>query len=257
MTSLHPSRAAGPASHRTPPQARPVAAAALLLGGGGAAALLAPDGGTAAGWSAAGYRRTVRAFADLPAAVPALATELGLLVLGAVWLLCWWRARGRSRAAVAGVLLAGAGTVVAYGLSEVLKTAFDEQRPCRALGGVPAQVAAECPPPGDWSFPSNHATLAAALAVGLAVLHPRVAALVLPVGVATAAGRVAAGVHYPHDVLAGAVLGAVVVAALLVCARPAAARAVGALAGVPLFGPLLLSPSVEPGRPNAASDGRG
>jgi membrane-associated phospholipid phosphatase len=44
-----------------------------------------------------------------------------------------------------------------------------------------------------------------------------------------ALARTAAGVHYPHDVLAGAALGATLVAATLLLANPLATRAVGVL----------------------------
>ncbi|XPR82345.1 phosphatase PAP2 family protein [Streptomyces prasinus] len=88
---------------------------------------------------------------------------------------------------------------------------MDEERPCRALRtGV--DLVAECPGAGDWSFPSNHATLAAGLAVGLAVLWPRLAAITLPLAGVVALLRVLVGVHYPHDVLGGAVVAAVLLA---------------------------------------------
>lgn len=78
---------------------------------------------------------------------------------------------------------------------------------------------------GDWSFPSNHATLAAGLAVGLAVLRPRLGMVTLPLAGAAALLRVLVGVHYPHDVLAGAALGGAVVAAVLLALLPLAQRA--------------------------------
>jgi undecaprenyl-diphosphatase len=65
------------------------------------------------------------------------------------------------------------------------------------------------------SFPSGHATTSFACAVTLAAFTPRYAA---PVLYALAAGiaysRVYVGVHYPLDVLAGAVLGILVARAL-------------------------------------------
>ncbi len=76
------------------------------------------------------------------------------------------------------------------------------------------------PRSGGWSFPSDHATLAAGPAVGLAVLWPRLAAITLPLAGAVALLRVLVGVHYPHDVLAGALLGGAVVAAVLLAFMP-------------------------------------
>ncbi|MEV0282752.1 phosphatase PAP2 family protein [Kribbella sp. NPDC050820] len=149
-----------------------------------------------------------------------LLVALGLLLLRVAF-------HYRDARTVAGVLLTGIGTVVAYGLSEALKLVVDEERPCRAVPG--AEVIAHCPAAGDWSFPSNHATLAAGLAIGIALLRPRLAALALPLAAGVALARVAAGVHYPHDVAAGTVLGATLVAALLLIATPLTTRMAGLL----------------------------
>jgi undecaprenyl-diphosphatase len=155
--------------------------------------------------------------------------EATLVILG--MLLAWtaWTALRRADAhGVAGSVLTGIGTVVAYAASEALKLVVDEERPCRAVRTLFEPVA-ECPAPGDWSFPSNHATLAAALAVGLALLRPRLAAVTLPLAGAAALLRVLVGVHYPHDVLAGAVLGGAVAAASLLAFLPLARRAASRL----------------------------
>ncbi|MES4901377.1 MULTISPECIES: phosphatase PAP2 family protein [unclassified Streptomyces] len=203
---------------------------ALLLlypGGLGKAGPVEVTGGA----SVAVYRTVNDMVADGPSGTGALLdlTADGLLVvLGG--LLAWvgWEAvRRRSARGVAGVVLVGVGTGVAYAVSEALKLVVDEERPCRAVSGV--EAVADCPAVGDWSFPSNHATLAAGLAVGLAVLRPRLAAVALPLGAAVAVARVAAGVHYPHDVLAGAALGAAVVTAAVWSAAPPVTRAVAVL----------------------------
>ncbi|MEV6575673.1 phosphatase PAP2 family protein [Streptomyces sp. NPDC051577] len=155
------------------------------------------------------------------------AGEGTLLFLGL--LLAWvgWTAlRRRDVSGLAGVAVTAAGTVVAYGLSEAIKLLVDEERPCRALPGVAAL--APCPEPGDWSFPSNHATLAIALAVGVTLARPRLATLVLPVAGAAALLRVLVGVHYPHDVLAATVLGATAVVTVRLLVQPIAVRAVSA-----------------------------
>ncbi|MGW0396447.1 phosphatase PAP2 family protein [Streptomyces sp. NPDC003002] len=210
--------------------------------GAGAVVWLTPGGGpghvgpvhvTTESVSVSVYRALTTAVTDGPSwtrAALEAASEGTLLALGLLLLWVGWTAlRRRDRRSVAGVALVGVATVVAYALSEALKLLIDEERPCRSVPGAPALAA--CPEPGDWSFPSNHATLAVALAVGVTLLWPRLAALALPLATAGALLRVLLGVHYPHDVLAGAALGASVVAALWLAALPAAVRAGSALTG--------------------------
>jgi len=115
---------------------------------------------------------------------------------------------------VSGLVLVGAGSVLAYLGSEAVKLAVDEERPCRALGEPQTWV--PCPPTGDWSFPSNHATVAGALAAGVIMLAPRLARVAVPAALAVAVLRVVAGVHYPHDVLAGLLFGAAVTVSVMV-----------------------------------------
>lgn len=57
------------------------------------------------------------------------------------------------------------------------------------------------------SFPSAHATFAFALAFGIALHNKRWGKFLLVLAAFVALGRVAAGVHYPSDVLGGAVVG--------------------------------------------------
>lgn len=171
------------------------------------------------GESASAFRAVNGVVADAPGWVGSLVEHAGdglLVVLGL--LLVWTGFRYRDARTLAGVLLTGVGTLAACGLSEALKLVVDEERPCRVVSGV--EMIAHCPAMGDWSFPSNHATLAAGLAVGIAMLRPRLAAIALPLAVGVLLARVAAGVHYPHDVAAGAALGATLVAALLLMANP-------------------------------------
>lgn len=73
----------------------------------------------------------------------------------------------------------------------------------------------------DPSFPSDHAAAAFAIAVAVFAFSRRAGGALLAVAVLIAVSRVALGVHYPVDVLAGAAVGAV--SALLVV-RPCAPR---------------------------------
>jgi undecaprenyl-diphosphatase len=68
--------------------------------------------------------------------------------------------------------------------------------------------------PSTYSFPSGHATVAFACATVLALAVPRLALPLYVLAALVAFSRVYVGVHYPLDVLAGAVLG--VALALLV-----------------------------------------
>lgn len=108
---------------------------------------------------------------------------------------------GRRRAASG--LAAGVGVVLAYGSSEAIKEVLAQDRPCRVIVLDPS-----CPAPGSWSFPSNHTTIAFALATAVfLVTRSWWAASAHLVALAAAVSRVVDGVHYPHDVLAGAILG--------------------------------------------------
>ena len=160
---------------------------------------------------AAAYRATASVAVALPSVVGDLLDvvgELGLLVLVGLAVGLTWRARSRGlkHLTVAGVAVVGA--VAAYLLSEAVKAVVGEERPCRTLS---VRTLASCPAPGDWSWPSNHATIAGALATLVVVLAPVWWRLVVPLALAVAASRVLTGAHYWHDVLAGLALGVLVV----------------------------------------------
>ncbi|HET6508037.1 MAG TPA: phosphatase PAP2 family protein [Baekduia sp.] len=127
---------------------------------------------------------------------------LGLLIAAFV-LVGGRRGTGTRRAVVA----AGLGAGVALALAAVLARVVDRPRPFVAHPGDVHLFAAHA---ADAGFPSDHATASFAIAVAL-LLRSRawgVAALVAATLLSVA--RVAMGIHYPSDVLAGAALGALV-----------------------------------------------
>ena len=142
-------------------------------------------------------------------------TDAGVTVLCLLLVVAWWRARRGDARSMALTLLSGVATVAAYLVSELTKVLVEEERPCRAVPDAQPPLV-PCPEVGDWSFPSNHSTVAAAAAVGLALAWRATTALVLPLAVLMAFSRVFVGVHYPLDVTAGLALGTV--ATLLACA---------------------------------------
>ncbi|MGW4508106.1 phosphatase PAP2 family protein [Streptomyces sp. NPDC004436] len=177
-------------------------------------------------------------------------TVYGLWLFGVLFAVVWWRARRRDAdRPVALALLAPAATALAHAVSTGVKYAVSEERPCRGVAGAAAPLVA-CPPPGDWSFPSNHAVLAGAAAVALVAAAPRLAPVVVPAALLMAFSRVFAGVHYPHDVALGLLLGGSVAAlAVVVAARPATAAVRAVRAGG-------IRPALRltgPGAPGAAS----
>jgi len=89
---------------------------------------------------------------------------------------------------------------VAIGLNYAVKLVVRRPRP--ALEGLPPLGGA----PSSLSFPSAHATSSFAVATAMARVEP-LGALAFVLAIALALGRPYLGMHYPSDVLAGALLG--------------------------------------------------
>ena len=124
------------------------------------------------------------------------------------------------RATVAAVLSAGLGLAVAKLISELV----DRARPFVADPNGVHLFSGHAADPG---FPSDHATAAFAIATAIVLRRRKAGILALVAAAVLSIGRVALGVHYPSDVLAGAAVGA---AAALALWSPAARRRVDAIA---------------------------
>ncbi len=97
-------------------------------------------------------------------------------------------------------LICAALAPIAIGLNFAVKVVFKRPRP--VLEGLPPLGGA----PSSLSFPSAHATSSFAVATAMTRVEPWAAIAFLLAG-ALALGRPYLGMHYPSDVLAGAVLG--------------------------------------------------
>ncbi|MFE2164338.1 phosphatase PAP2 family protein [Streptomyces sp. NPDC059447] len=147
----------------------------------------------------------------------------GLTLFAVLMVAAWWRARRTGSPSAVTALAVPLITLGGFGVDLLLKLVVREDRPCQSLH---VAVLESCPAPGDWSFPSNHAAIAAAAAVALLYVSRPLGAVAVGAAVLMAASRVWVGVHYPHDVLAGLAVGALVAA---LCAR-AVRRRQGTLA---------------------------
>jgi undecaprenyl-diphosphatase len=130
---------------------------------------------------------------------------LGMLVV-AFLVVGGRRRRDTQRAVVAAGLSAG----LALAIAAVLARIVDRPRPFAAHHDVHLFVAHAADP----GFPSDHATAAFAIGVALLLRFRAWGVVTLVLATVLAAGRVALGIHYPSDVLAGAALGAAVAVGL-------------------------------------------
>ncbi len=109
------------------------------------------------------------------------------------------------RAAVVG--LSSAAVTSAF-TNLVVKPFGRRHRPNRSREGVPS--ARHVPMPSSHSFPSGHTATAVAFASGAGRVLPVAGAPLHGLAALVAYSRVHTGVHYPGDVVAGAVLGAAI-----------------------------------------------
>lgn len=132
-------------------------------------------------------------------------TLWALVALAVVLTGVWQRnMRTLSLALTIGIAI-GVADLVTY---QVLKPTFERLRPCHQLTDVRV-VQERCG--GDWGFPSNHAANSGATVAVLAMLVANRRAVMTFAAIAGLVGlsRIYLGVHFPGDIIAGYMVGAV------------------------------------------------
>lgn len=104
------------------------------------------------------------------------------------------------------------GCALAVALSDsinhrVLKPLIKRDRPEVALGA--AQVRLLVPSSHNYGFPSNHASNSFAVATYISFIQPALAIVVYPLAWLISYSRIYVGVHFPFDVIAGALFGVI------------------------------------------------
>lgn len=94
-------------------------------------------------------------------------------------------------------------SLIAWGLTQMIKGLIPTLRPFQVNGGVPMTMTI----PFDASFPSGHAATAFALATSVWLHDKKIGILFLVGAFLVGWGRIASNVHYLGDVLVGAVIG--------------------------------------------------
>jgi membrane-associated phospholipid phosphatase len=167
----------------------------------------------------------------------------GVVVFALLLVAGWWSARrsGEPRR-IAAVVCAGAATLLAVGINQPIVGAVHEARPYTDHPDALVLATRSA----DFSFPSDHAVMAGAVAVGLVFVSCRLAALATVAAAAMAFARVYIAAHYPGDVAAGLALGAAVALVVhVVVLRPITTAVTSLASSDSIVRPLLLGAPVR------------
>jgi undecaprenyl-diphosphatase len=129
------------------------------------------------------------------------ATEFGWFLIGG--LLVYLFMHKDKTKGVRDVTVVISAAILAWIAAESIKLSFPEPRPFSILQNAHALIR----PEDLQTFPSGHATFFSALAVALYFYHRRLGVLYALSAFLIGIARIAAGVHWPLDILVGYILG--------------------------------------------------
>ncbi len=157
-------------------------------------------------WGFDQVNRFARATPWLHGAMYGYATY-GVVLFAALLLTGWWIARQRrDLPMVAAAICAGIATLLAVAINQPIVGAVHEARPYTTHPGILVLAHRST----DFAFPSDHAVMAGAAAVGLWFVSRRLGAIAIAAAAVIAFSRVYIAAHYPQDVAVGLVLGGIV-----------------------------------------------
>lgn len=112
------------------------------------------------------------------------------------------------------LILPWAAVALSWTIAEGSKYLFERARPHMRDSGIAPLIKT----PSSSSFPSGHSATAAAGAITLSAVYPPLTPVFVLCGLLVCLSRIYLGVHYPLDVLAGALIGTLVSVVLIAVA---------------------------------------
>lgn len=92
--------------------------------------------------------------------------------------------------------------IARLGVTELIRFFYHRSRPFVVFGDIRPLLAEN-----EWSFPSGHAAFFFALAMAIYFFNKRWGAWFFIGAILISLGRIVAGIHYPSDILGGAIVG--------------------------------------------------
>lgn len=132
-----------------------------------------------------------------------LAARYTVFVIASLVIASWFVRVGTGEDRRMAVYTAVLSAAIALGIAAVIQQIYVHQRPFVVRDDVVLLLKHGA----DTSFPSQHSTVAFAMAMGIALYRSRLGVALLLLASVTAFSRVYVGVHYPADVFGGAVIG--------------------------------------------------